>query len=139
MADKIHFDLVSPERRLMSADATAVRIPGADGDLTAMEGHAPTITSLRPGVLVVESGGSEESYAVTGGFAEIGAEGTTVLAEQALPVAEVTTEVYSDWVASARKTRDEAPDDVVDAAVKLLEDMVAMGDHIGVAEEKNAA
>ena len=51
MAGTLQFDLVSPERRLASVQATEVQIPGADGDLTAMEGHAPTITTLRPGIL----------------------------------------------------------------------------------------
>ncbi|KIT17414.1 F0F1 ATP synthase subunit epsilon [Jannaschia aquimarina] len=128
----MQFELVSPERRLASTEAQAVRIPGADGDLTAMEGHSPVITSLRPGILTVETGSGEESYAVTGGFAEIGAEGTTVLAERALPTGDVTQEVFDDWVADARKAREEAADDGVDAAVKLLEDMVAMGGHIGL-------
>ena len=50
MADTMQFDLVSPERRLASMQVTSVQIPGADGDMTAMEGHAPTITTLRPGV-----------------------------------------------------------------------------------------
>ena len=53
MAGTLQFDLVSPERRLASVAASEVQIPGADGDLTAMEGHAPTITTLRPGVLRV--------------------------------------------------------------------------------------
>ncbi|UWQ18782.1 F0F1 ATP synthase subunit epsilon [Jannaschia sp. M317] len=128
----MQFELVSPERRLASLDdAKAVRIPGADGDMTAMADHAPTITSLRPGVLTVETASGEQSFAVTGGFAEIGA-GVTVLAERALPVADVTQDVYDDWVAEAHKARQEAPSDVADAAAKLLADMVAMGGHIGL-------
>ena len=75
----MQFELVSPERRLASKDVNAVRIPGADGDMTAMADHAPTITSLRPGILTIETSSGEDSYAVTGGFAEIGA-GVTVLA-----------------------------------------------------------
>ena len=88
MADTMQFDLVSPERRLASLKASAVQIPGTDGDMTAMPDHAPTITTLRPGILKVTApdGGSE--YVVTGGFAEIGADGITVLAEQAFPVDE---------------------------------------------------
>ncbi|MCK0168001.1 F0F1 ATP synthase subunit epsilon [Jannaschia sp. S6380] len=135
----MQFELVSPERRLASMDdANAVRIPGADGDLTAMADHAPTITSLRPGILTVEAPGGEQSFAVTGGFAEIGA-GVTVLAERALPVSDVTQEVYDDWVVEARTAHDAARerpadgnDGGVDAAAKLLADMVAMGGHIGL-------
>ena len=74
-----------PERRLASMEARAVRIPGTEGDMTAMPDHAPTITTLRPGILTVETASGSEEYLVTGGFAEIGAEGTTVLAEIELP------------------------------------------------------
>lgn len=137
----MRFELVSPERRLASLeDARAVRIPGADGDMTAMADHAPTITSLRPGILTVEGPGGDESFAVTGGFAEIGA-GVTVLAERALPVSDVTQDVYDDWVAEARTAHDAAQsgtgtgdgaDGGVDSAAKLLADMVAIGGHIGL-------
>ncbi len=128
----MQFELVSPERRLASREVRAVRIPGADGDLTAMEGHSPVITSLRPGILTIESDGGEESFAVTGGFAEIGPEGTTVLAERALSTTDVDQATFDDWVADAHRQRQEAPEDGVDAAVKLVEDMVAMGGHIGL-------
>ena len=68
MADTVQFDLVSPERRLASVQAREVQLPGADGDMTAMADHAPTITTLRPGILrVVHAGGTDE-YAVFGGF-----------------------------------------------------------------------
>ena len=85
MAETFQFDLVSPERKLASGEARAVQIPGADGDLTAMPDHAPSITTLRPGVLVVEGASGEDRYVVTGGFAEISPEATTVLAERAFP------------------------------------------------------
>ena len=127
----MQFELVSPERRLASKDVNAVRIPGADGDMTAMADHAPTITSLRPGILTIETSSGEDSYAVTGGFAEIGA-GVTVLAERALHVADVTQKVYDDGVAEAHVAHKEAAPDFVDSAAKLLADMVAMGGHIGL-------
>ena len=126
------FELVSPERRLASEEVDAVRIPGADGDMTAAEGHTAVVTSLRPGVLIVERGGSETRYAVTGGFAEVGAEGATVLAERALPADEVGQETYDDWVAEARRTHEGASDDALDSAAKVLADMVAMGGEIGL-------
>jgi len=87
MANTMQFDLVSPERRLASLEVSAVQIPGADGDLTAMPGHAPVITNLRPGILKVEAPSGNTDYVVTGGFAEIG-EGLSVLAERALPLDE---------------------------------------------------
>lgn len=133
------FELVSPERRLASQEVTAVRIPGADGDLTAMAGHTPVIASLRPGLLTLEGGAGEETFAVTGGFAEIGAESCTVLAERALPRGEVDQGTYGAWLSDARRAHDEArergadgDDDAVTSAAKLVEDMVAMGGHIGL-------
>ena len=135
------FELVSPERRLASEEVDAVRIPGADGDMTAAEGHTAVVTSLRPGLLIVERGGSETRYAVTGGFAEIGADSATVLAERALPAEEVDQDTFSDWVGEARGKRDEAKErhgrgedseGLLDSAEKLVEDMVAMGGHIGL-------
>ena len=113
------------------AQVTAVRIPGAAGDLTAMADHAPTITSLRPGILTIETAGGDRSYGVTGGFAEIGAS-VTVLAERALPVSDVTQDVFDDWVGKAHAAHKEASPDGVDAAAKLLADMVAIGGHIGL-------
>ncbi|WP_299676325.1 F0F1 ATP synthase subunit epsilon [uncultured Roseobacter sp.] len=138
MADTTQFDLVSPERRLASAAVTSVQIPGADGDMTAMAGHAPTITTLRPGVLSTEGPDGTSDYVVTGGFAEITAEGVTVLAERAMPKSEVTADDMAalikeaeDALAQAKDTFKNEPGPVDDAA-KLLADMVAVGDHIRV-------
>lgn len=132
MADTLQFDLVSPERRLASVEAKAVRLPGADGDLTAMPDHSPTITTLRPGVLMVETASGAEEYLVTGGFAEISAEATTVLAEAAMPKGEVTREYLDGLIAQAREAHENAQPDAVDAAAKLLADMVAAGEQIGI-------
>jgi len=132
MADTMQFDLVSPERMLLSTQASEVQIPGAEGEMTAMPGHSPVITTLRPGILKVLSNGQATEFAVTGGFAEVSPEGVTVMAERALPRAEMTAEVMQDWVAEARKTHDDAHPTLVDDAAKLLSDMVAMGGHIGL-------
>ncbi len=85
MADLMQFDLVSPERTLASGQVRAVQIPAAEGDMTAMADHAATITSLRPGVLTSEGPDGDTRYVVTGGFAEITPQGTSVLAERAYP------------------------------------------------------
>jgi F-type H+-transporting ATPase subunit epsilon len=138
----MQFELVSPERRLSSTDdAIAVRLPGTDGDMTAMADHAPTITSLRPGILTVETGSGEDSFAVTGGFAEIGA-GVVVLAERALHVDDVTQAVIDDWVEEAHAVHKEAreaaegAEGAIDAAAKLISDMVAIGDHLGLSPKQ---
>lgn len=132
MADTMQFDLVSPERRLASVRANEVRIPGAEGDMTAMPDHAPLITTLRPGVLTVVAADSTTKYVVTGGFAEINAESVTVLAEGAHLADEVTQEMLDEMVAAARRTHAEAHPSVADAAAKMLADMEALGSHISL-------
>jgi F-type H+-transporting ATPase subunit epsilon len=132
MADTMQFDLVSPERKLASVQAREVRIPGADGDLTAMPGHAPLITTLRPGLLTVVGPEGTVDYAVTGGFAEVSPEGVTVLAERALPKSELSALIHAEMVEQARAAKAAAPMDAADAAAKLLADMEALGGHIGI-------
>ena len=138
----LQFDLVSPERRLASVEATEVQIPGADGDMTAMAGHAPTITTLRPGVLSVQHSGGTDEYVVSGGFAEITASGVSVLAESALPKGEVSQEAFDAMVAEAKAALKNAEEvfknepGPVDDAAKLLSDMVAIGGHIGLTAQK---
>ncbi len=142
MADTLQFDLVTPERRLASVKATEVQIPGADGDMTAMAAHSPTITTLRPGVLRVVHGGGSDEYVVVGGFAEITPDGVSVLAEQAMPRAEVTQEVFDGMIEQARMAHVSAQETFknepgpVDDAAKLLADMVAVGTHIGLSSRQ---
>jgi len=131
----MQFDLVSPERSLASLEVDAVQIPGADGDMTAMADHAPTITTLRPGILKAEGSNGSTEYLVTGGFAEIGAGGVTVLAERALPKGDVTQEAFDAMVAEAGealKAAQSTEGGLVDDAAKLLADMVAVGSEIGL-------
>lgn len=137
MAETMQFDLVSPERLLLSTQVTAVRIPATDGDMTAMPNHAPAITTLRPGILTVETESGTQEFVVTGGFAEIG-ETLSVLAERALAREDVDQATYDELVAEAKsayeKTRETFKNEPgpVDDAAKLLNDMVAVGTHIGL-------
>lgn len=124
MASTVQFDLVSPERRLASFPASEVQIPSAMGDLTAMEGHAATITSLRPGLLKVVGAEGTKSYVVTGGFAEISATGVSVLAEQAVPLDELTPATLDALVADACEAA--AVNSDKDAADKAVADLYAM-------------
>ncbi|MEM6409706.1 MAG: F0F1 ATP synthase subunit epsilon [Pseudomonadota bacterium] len=118
----MQFELVSPERKLASVEASEVQIPGADGDFTAMPGHTPMITTLRPGYLKVVSGSGTDEYFVTGGFAEVSAETTSVLAERAYARADMTPELQAELVAEAQKAHDAAGSD---ESAKLLDDMTA--------------
>ena len=132
MADTFEFELVSPERRLVAMAASAVQIPGSTGDLTAMPLHAPTITTLRPGVLKVEGAGGEKSFVVTGGFAEITPEAASVLAERAMPVEDATAPVFDALLDEARKAAEAATPEARDAADKLVADMQALRSAVGV-------
>jgi F-type H+-transporting ATPase subunit epsilon len=126
----MQFDLVSPERRLASLEVTEVQIPGADGDLTAMPDHAPLITTLRPGVLKISGPKGEESYFVTGGFADIAGPSTTILAERAMPIAEVTADVVEELISASEAKRAAPGDGGADAAAKYHADLTTALDAI---------
>ena len=142
MADTMQFDLVSPERRLASMQVTEVQIPGADGDMTAMADHAPTITTLRPGVLKVSGPEGTAEYVVTGGFAEISSRGVSVLAERAVTKGDMTQDQLDDMMEDVHGIYTKAKENFqnepgpVDDAAKLLSDMVAMGDEIGLSAKQ---
>lgn len=123
MADTMTFDLVSPERKLASVEATSVNIPGMEGDLTAMPNHAAFLTTLRPGVVKVNNGNDVTEYVVTGGFAEVSAEGTSVLAEQAMPKDEATAEVLGGVLAAAEAALETAVEDTKTAAAQRVNDV----------------
>ena len=140
MADTMQFDLVAPERNLMSVPVREVRLPGTDGDLTAMPGHASTIVTLRPGmVTVVDGQGNATEFAVTGGFAEITGDSVSLLAERGHKRDEITQDIYNEMMLDARRAhrsaesrRETVGDEVVASAAKRLGDMEALGTHIGL-------
>jgi F-type H+-transporting ATPase subunit epsilon len=132
MADMMQFDLVSPAYRLASGEATAVQIPGVDGDFTAMVNHAPTIATLRPGIVTVQGTAGEEKFVVTGGFAEISPEGASVLAERAMPVADVTQEVIDEFVSAAVAARDHAAPEMLDQLSKQVGDIAQVAAELGL-------
>ena len=91
MAEKVEFELVSPERLLVSKPVDMVVVPGAEGDFGVLRGHAPLISTLRLGVIDIHDAGSvADRIFVAGGFAEVTAERCTVLAEQAIRVADLS-------------------------------------------------
>lgn len=121
----MQFDLVSPERRLASVEATSVLIPSTEGDMTVMADHAPVISTLRPGLLKVE-GDKSADYIVTGGFAEINAAGVTVLAEMAVPAGEAKVEMIDGLLETARAAADKADGAAKDMADKQVADLEAL-------------
>lgn len=101
MAGTFKFELVSPERILLSIDADQVVVPGADGDFAVLAGHAPVISTLRPGVIEVTAGGSKKRLFVKSGFAEVDPLRLTVLAQKAYDVDEMSGAVIADELKAA--------------------------------------
>ena len=132
MADSLNFDLVSPERSLASFEATSVQIPGSEGDMTAMAHHEPVLTTLRPGILSVSAASGVSEYVVTGGFAEVTAQGVTVIAERAMAKADVTQEDMDGIVAGAAGAVERASEDAQEAARKMESDVAALASALGL-------
>ena len=90
-----HFELVSPEKLVFSGDVEQVDVPGAEGDFGVLAGHAPFVSTLRPGILTVHGAGGAQKIVVLGGFAEVSAEGLTVLADMAEAVEDIDRETIA--------------------------------------------
>ena len=112
MAEAFKFELVSPERLLVSEDVESVVIPGAEGEMTVMAHHAPVMTTIQPGVVTVKAvGGREERYVVFGGFADILPSGCTLLAESAVAVKDIDRADIARRIQEAREDAADAKDD----------------------------
>ena len=129
MAGTFKFELVSPERILLSEDAEQVIVPGMEGLFTVLPGHAPVISTLRPGVLDAQVAGGHRRVFVRGGFAEVGPEHLTVLAQHMLDLDNIDAEKLASEVASAEQLLAEAKDDatrmVAGEAVERLKELRA--------------
>lgn len=116
MADTFTFELVSPERLLLSEPVTEVVVPGSEGELTILAGHSPFLTTLRPGIVTVTDGaGKHRRFFVRGGLADASPNGLTVLADKALPAADVKGDVAAAEVAHAEADLAKGGDDVTAA------------------------
>jgi F-type H+-transporting ATPase subunit epsilon len=111
MAGTFKFELVSPERVLISVDADQVMVPGIEGDFTVFAGHAPLVSALRPGLLEVTSVGAKKQIFVKSGFADVNAEALTVLAETAFDVAETAGSQITEEIRIAEADLEAAKDD----------------------------
>lgn len=119
----MHLDLVTPEKQLLSEEVVSVQIPGMDGDMTVLGDHAPLVTTLRPGMLVVNQDSGSTEYMVTGGFAEISSQGTSILAESALKSDEVPNELLEATLEDAQSSLETATDDLKLAALQRVNDL----------------
>jgi F-type H+-transporting ATPase subunit epsilon len=134
MTETLKFELVSPERLLVSADVEAVVVPGAEGDFMVLPKHAPFISTLRPGVLRVPNlDGREAQFYVRGGFAEAGPDALTVLAETAMPIGDLTAASLEAQLREARDEFDAAKDDETRLmAADTLERLVSLKDALRI-------
>ncbi|MEM9422471.1 MAG: ATP synthase F1 subunit epsilon [Pseudomonadota bacterium] len=96
MTTGLTFSLVSPERELFAGEAQSVLVPGTEGFFEVGPGHSPVMATLSPGILVIQQAQGEERYFVRGGFADVTADGLTILAEVAVPVAELAGDKLAD-------------------------------------------
>ncbi|MDN3721576.1 F0F1 ATP synthase subunit epsilon [Roseibium salinum] len=106
------FELVSPERQLLSAQVAEVVVPGTDGDFGVLKNHSPFMSTIRPGILKVRGeNGAWDDYFVRGGFADVGSGGLSVLAEQAISVKEISREQLDQAIKDAEEDVADAKDD----------------------------
>ena len=119
MAGTVAFELVSPERLLVSAPVEMVVVPGAEGDFGVLPGHAPMISAVRTGVISIWNGGAvERRIFVAGGFAEVEPERCTVLAEDAVALEDAAPQDAEDRLREARQALEEAADEAARAAAQ---------------------
>ncbi|TIT23398.1 MAG: F0F1 ATP synthase subunit epsilon [Mesorhizobium sp.] len=112
MPEAFKFELVSPERLLVSEQVETVVIPGAEGEMTVMAHHAPVMTTIKPGVVTLRTAqGKEERYVVFGGFADIVPAGCTLLAESAVAVGDIDRADLARRIQEAREDAADAKDD----------------------------
>lgn len=125
MAEKLHFELVSPERLLKSADVDMVVVPGTEGDFGVLPLHAPVVSTLRTGIIEVHSDSDQEKLLVVGGFAEVNSEGLTVLAEQATALSEVDRAAYETELKNLQEDVQDAKDEDARTRAEKARDAVA--------------
>ena len=134
MADTFTFELVSPERLLISEDVESVVVPGSEGDFQVLVDHAPVLTTLRAGLLdVVLPDGKERRIFVRGGFAEAGPESLTVLAQTAIDSADLDKAALAQEIKNAEEDVADAKDDEIrDKAQDKLDQLKLIRDTLGL-------
>ena len=130
MADKMSFELVSPERKLATGEADMIGLPGMEGDIGIMPGHAPFLTTLRPGLVTVTDGSTATEYFVTGGFAEVSPEATAILAEEAVERTELTREFLDARIEAAKTAHENATDETRQAANQRYSDLHVIAEQL---------
>ena len=130
MSEKVEFELVSPERLLVSESVEMVVVPGAEGDFGVLAGHASTVSSIRPGVLaVIEDGAVTSRVFLSGGFAEVTPERCTVLADDATALEDLNRAEIEKSISDLRDdvsaARNEAEQEAAEKALAVAEAKIA--------------
>ena len=126
MPDMMQFDLVSPERMMASVEVSAVDLPASEGDMTAMPSHAAVMATLRPGIVRAHAADGVSEFVVTGGFAEVTAESTTILAETAVKREDANRELLEEAVREAEQSSQASEGGEKDIADKRLADLKSL-------------
>jgi F-type H+-transporting ATPase subunit epsilon len=126
-----HFELVSPEKLVFSGEVEQVDVPGAEGDFGVLAGHAPMVTTLRPGILTVHGAGGAEKIVVLGGFAEVSAQGLTVLADVAEAVEDIDRALVTARIAEMERHIEKLqPGGELDKAITRLDHFKEVDRHL---------
>jgi F-type H+-transporting ATPase subunit epsilon len=135
MAETFRFELISPEKVLISQDVAEVIVPGSEGDFTVLPRHAPLIATLRPGVLRIPGmDGRLAAIYVRGGLADVGSDRLSVLAEQAIPLSEVDRALIAQEIRNAEEDLADAQDeDKKRLAEDTLERLLSLSDALNLA------
>jgi len=109
VADLLNFELVSPDRLLISQEVQQVVVPGSDGNFAVLPNHAPVLSTMRPGIIdITDANGNNDRYFVRGGFAEVNPTGLTVLAEEAIHMSELDKNAIDRQVQNTREDVEDA-------------------------------
>ena len=127
----LHFELVSPEKLLFSGEVEQVDVPGAEGDFGVLAGHAPVVTTLRPGFLTVYANGGTQKIVVLGGFAEVSDKGLTVVADLADSVEDFDKSLLATHIGEIeQKIQKTEPGSALDKLVTRLDHFKAVDRHL---------
>jgi len=119
MADTFQFELVSPARLVLSEEVEEVVVPGTEGDFGVLSGHAPFMSTIRPGFIVVKRASGTEKIFVRGGFADTNPSGLTILAEEAVPADQLTGDIVDKAISDAEAVLEITKEEVAASAVNL--------------------
>jgi len=125
-----HFELVSPDKISFSGEVDQVDVPGSEGDFGVLAGHAPLIALLRPGLMTVYSGGEQTKLVVLGGFAEVGPDGLTVLADVATTLEDLDRAALQAQIAEMETRVKEMEGSALDREITKLDHFKALDQHL---------